>query len=486
MNRILHSELILVATALCGSAEEVARNSRLRFPSDIPQQVDMGSQLFESETQVLPMVIHGNAAVNTPHMIYTKAPSTINPFGQISHKGYSEGLVLPYYQPPERPQTEFHQTMPPPLRATPYGPPKAVTSNLQGNRQPTIQAPHRNQERQPERHRFGSHRVPLIQQTKQKPQTQYAPKPHYPSSQYHKDIQHQQPDTLFKYSILTNHSPSPKIPHTEKFEQDFFKSHKQPTYMKNKRPANHQKQPSFHHDEDISDFPEDSAEFDQGIPDWQIKGNFYDTPEEHDSYFYKKNKNKNPHSGLSSGNKHHFNSDFSFSHDFSDFPSFQSSKNNKRFPHSKPDTKNKRGEIKAVYEPSQEHIPQEYNFKKYFPKSQNQRDRTKSEDFMSHENFSGEKFFSDYDFPEHFHSQHEDEPINSNFGSEWIPINAPEGVPAKSYDIPPPDLSRGGFKDRNIIRREYPHEREDSNLVYGKQKPSNSEEVVSAVVRVKQ
>lgn len=83
---------------------------------------------------------------------------------------------------------------------------------------------------------------------------------------------------------------------------------------------------------------------------------------------------------------------------------------------------------------------------------------------------------------------------SSNSG-EWTPINAPEGaVPAKSYDIPAPDLSQDR-RNSNLKRGIY----EDSlrhDVVIGTNKfhkggssefrKGNSEEVVSAVVMVKQ
>ena len=260
--------------------------------------------------------------------------------------------------------------------------------------------------------------------------------------------------------------------------------------MKQKRPINYPK-PQQQHTDDISDFTEDSSELNQGIPDWQIKGNFQDTPVELDSFFSKKNKRKQPQAVHVTGNKYPFNGDFSFNEDFSDFPSFHSNKNNKRFPVLKQHSEFKRDEVKAVYEPSQEPMNHHYKIKKFLPKQPNQYESTKLVESISQENFSGDRYFSDHEFPQpaYMRQEVEAESSNLNFGSEWIPINAPEGVvPAKSYDIPAPDLSRGetGFRDRNIVRREYPNEREDSNLVYGVQKPNNSEEVVSAVVRVKQ
>lgn len=79
--------------------------------------------------------------------------------------------------------------------------------------------------------------------------------------------------------------------------------------------------------------------------------------------------------------------------------------------------------------------------------------------------------------------------------SEWIPINAPVGtVPARSYDIPAPDLShRKEISQSKLASREP----ESSSVVVGKMKSpvglklnhhlsENSEGVVSAVVRVKQ
>lgn len=87
----------------------------------------------------------------------------------------------------------------------------------------------------------------------------------------------------------------------------------------------------------------------------------------------------------------------------------------------------------------------------------------------------------------------------SNSGSDWIPINAPEGaLPARSYDIPAPDLSRGSYEEREPYEREWPGELQkddednfrfaSSETVYGVQKGGHSanEEVVSATFRVKQ
>lgn len=85
------------------------------------------------------------------------------------------------------------------------------------------------------------------------------------------------------------------------------------------------------------------------------------------------------------------------------------------------------------------------------------------------------------DFSNHFEHFPEERSGNANLDSaesEWTPINAPaDAVPARSYDIPAPDLSRAGSS---------------SSVVVGKNKPpsqhiqENSEGVVSAVVRVKQ
>ncbi|XP_046667238.1 uncharacterized protein LOC124358984 [Homalodisca vitripennis] len=82
----------------------------------------------------------------------------------------------------------------------------------------------------------------------------------------------------------------------------------------------------------------------------------------------------------------------------------------------------------------------------------------------------------------HFHSSE----------SEWTPINAPDGaVPAKSYDIPAPDLSLGKIVTSKVFRRGS----DTPAVVVGKSKQTmtsnhhiqgNSEGVVSAVVRVKQ
>ncbi|XP_054268707.1 uncharacterized protein LOC128990381 [Macrosteles quadrilineatus] len=104
-------------------------------------------------------------------------------------------------------------------------------------------------------------------------------------------------------------------------------------------------------------------------------------------------------------------------------------------------------------------------------------------------------------------SEYEREELSNNFfdyshgklslkrdssNSEWTPINAPDGaVPAKSYDIPAPDLSREKPVQQKIYRRGS----DDASVVVGKSKQEifsshkiqgNSEGVVSAVVRVKQ
>ncbi|KAF6208419.1 hypothetical protein GE061_016875 [Apolygus lucorum] len=88
-------------------------------------------------------------------------------------------------------------------------------------------------------------------------------------------------------------------------------------------------------------------------------------------------------------------------------------------------------------------------------------------------------------------------------GTEWIPINAPNGaIPAKSYDIPAPDLSREFFQSqsqydsdeynshptrRPSSRAEKSREHSTSNVVYGaREKKRQNEGVVSASVMVKQ
>lgn len=96
--------------------------------------------------------------------------------------------------------------------------------------------------------------------------------------------------------------------------------------------------------------------------------------------------------------------------------------------------------------------------------------------------------------------------------SSWMPINAPEGaVPARAYEIPAPDLSRGNSyfmdktsEERSQMMSDYSRGQggRDSAVPasHGGQFPSysdsdshqrhiykgNSEEVVSAVVLVKQ
>jgi hypothetical protein len=74
-------------------------------------------------------------------------------------------------------------------------------------------------------------------------------------------------------------------------------------------------------------------------------------------------------------------------------------------------------------------------------------------------------------------------------GSEWTPINAPEGaVPAKSYDIPAPDLSRIFYSGNPYGKVEDERIRQRTEQPTGNKyrKTGNSEEVVSAVVMVKQ
>ena len=74
-------------------------------------------------------------------------------------------------------------------------------------------------------------------------------------------------------------------------------------------------------------------------------------------------------------------------------------------------------------------------------------------------------------------------------GSDWTPINAPEGaVPAKSYDIPAPDLSRVFYSGNPYGKVEDERIRQRPNEPIGNKyrKTGNSEEVVSAVVMVKQ
>ncbi|CAB0010470.1 unnamed protein product, partial [Nesidiocoris tenuis] len=82
-------------------------------------------------------------------------------------------------------------------------------------------------------------------------------------------------------------------------------------------------------------------------------------------------------------------------------------------------------------------------------------------------------------------------------GSEWIPINAPSGaVPAKSYDIPPPDLSQEQYPSQHHqqpLRRQLSDEslsdlaEKSSAVVYGaRERKRQNEGVVSASVMVKQ
>jgi len=92
----------------------------------------------------------------------------------------------------------------------------------------------------------------------------------------------------------------------------------------------------------------------------------------------------------------------------------------------------------------------------------------------------------------------------------WTPINAPEGaVPARAYEIPAPDLSRGNshmeegneeqsqltdyFPDYTgkvsavpVNHRDWFSSRTDSDIHQKDLYKENSEEVVSAVVLVKQ
>jgi hypothetical protein len=100
----------------------------------------------------------------------------------------------------------------------------------------------------------------------------------------------------------------------------------------------------------------------------------------------------------------------------------------------------------------------------------------------------------------------------SAVSSSWMPINAPEGaVPARAYEIPAPDLSRGNSyymdeasEERSHMMTDYSHGQGSKisavPVSHGGQFPSqtdrnthqrdiykgNSEEVVSAVVLVKQ
>lgn len=78
---------------------------------------------------------------------------------------------------------------------------------------------------------------------------------------------------------------------------------------------------------------------------------------------------------------------------------------------------------------------------------------------------------SEKDFSNHFEHFAEERSSNGNLESsesQWTPINAPaDAVPARSYDIPAPDLSRAA-------------------AVVNKAPSQHSEGVVSAVVRVKQ
>ncbi|XP_075214981.1 uncharacterized protein LOC142320882 [Lycorma delicatula] len=102
----------------------------------------------------------------------------------------------------------------------------------------------------------------------------------------------------------------------------------------------------------------------------------------------------------------------------------------------------------------------------------------------------GRIFPDQVDYPRPVYKSSEFTASASSSSGEWTPINAPQGaVPAKSYDIPAPDLSQDKRNTNNYKRNIY----EDSlrhDVVFGTNKfrkgVGNSEEVVSAVVMVKQ
>lgn len=427
----------------------------------------------------------------TPFLLfqsYGKVPEQSN--SRYSDEGYTTRTFVingKHFSPVSAIDDEFHHTIPPPLHATTYGPPRPVLFNSFRNKQPFYN------------HRFGPARANVPHAFGFQPKDIFKPANQEPAAKYNQHVDHE--------------------PHLKTGPQVF---HTPETYAPDSYTPDAGYSPDYTYG-----LPEKESQREHEIPSVRVNVDHSKNPREpfpgnrfyQDSFFDIKPKNAGDsvkHNDKEDDSSEHGDEDTSKQdYDVGTYgkyaprlqnyipPSYNIVK--QYLPLAKGITKSyfPNGFIRIPYvqkfddsylqpNPPNPHLQPYY--KRPLPIHQTQiPQKTHYDGPTNGFGYSDNLGFSDLDdyfghYPEEKSASVKDRFSTSS--SDWTPINAPDGaVPAKSYDIPAPDLSKG-HPDK-VFRRGT----EDHSIVVGKNKQpgkknqkiqGNSEGVVSAVVRVKQ
>uniref|UniRef100_T1HJ67 Uncharacterized protein n=1 Tax=Rhodnius prolixus TaxID=13249 RepID=T1HJ67_RHOPR len=415
--------------------------------------------------------------------LFTQVPIANIPYPvELGTKGFNDGM-MPYYQPLIREDGEFHHTVPPPIRIPVYTQ-KTVTIT-KPKQQMTMQNVQHKSQRYPERVRISAQKYTPNQQIKTRPvySPQSAPSQAHPN----KELKHHIPTVpVYKYPLVLQSSPQ-NTHYSEYPENNFDEEiYRRPVIKKVRINQNSASVPQY---------SEEYGDSEEKVPEWKLKPNggaVRDTSHESNTHYYKKQKLQRPEQEDSKYYDEDTDGSFSYEDQFKEVPPNFNRYNKHYSPvksnagvHNKP-----KHELKKTREPIHENLKQyHYQSKPTSVEFFSSKDITDTFPFISKE--ENHKHSLQYNTQSTKKAQEFTSPKIIS-GSEWIPINAPEGaLPAKSYDIPAPDLSRGHPQWSNS--QEVSLELDDistrdqrlGNVVYGGRKQQRTG-VVSASVMVKQ